>query len=57
MHHRYLSAATGSGTVDELSVFFSPKTIRAPSYLKEYQALHRFLAANGLDCQQDRAGP
>ena len=41
---------TGSGKVDELSVFFSPKTIRVPSYLKEYRDLHDFLAANGLDC-------
>lgn len=47
---------TSSGEVDELSIFFSPKTIRAPSYLKEYQALHAFLAVNGLACQQEPSG-
>jgi len=46
----------GDGKVDELSVFFSPKTIRAPSYLKKYQALHAYLAANGIDCQQEPCG-
>ena len=52
-----LVIGTGSGKVDELSVFFSPKTIRAPSYLSEYRALHAYLAANGLDCQQEPSGP
>jgi len=47
----------GSSKVDELSVFFSPKTIRVPSYLREYQSLHAYLAGNGLDCQQEPTGP
>jgi hypothetical protein len=48
---------TPGGKAEELSVFFSPKTIRAPSYLKEYQNLHAYLVANGWDCQQIPCGP
>jgi len=31
-----LAIRNGSGKVDELSIFFSPKTIRVTSYLNEY---------------------
>jgi hypothetical protein len=51
-----LAVRSAAGKVEELSVFFSPKIIRAPSYLKEYLALHAYLAANGLDCQQVPSG-
>jgi hypothetical protein len=47
---------TTAGKAEELSVFFSPKTIRAPSYLREYQNLHAYLAAHGIDCQQEPRG-
>jgi hypothetical protein len=52
-----LAIRAPSGKVEEISFFFSPKTIRAPSYLKEYEALHSYFAQNGLDCQQRPTGP
>jgi hypothetical protein len=38
--------------IDEISVFFSPKRIKAHSYLAEYKALHKFLTENGFEAEQ-----
>lgn len=37
----------------ELSLFFSPKIIRAPSYRELYQELKDFLASNGIEAEQE----
>lgn len=42
-----------SGKVDEISVFFSPKVIRKQEYLDEYLKLRAFLAAGGIEMQQE----
>lgn len=47
-----LCIKTSNGKIDELSVFFSPKRIKAHSYLAEYKALHKFLAENGFEAEQ-----
>lgn len=51
-----LAVRSAAGKVEEISFFFSPKTIRVQAYLTEYLALHAYLAANGLDCQQVPSG-
>ena len=51
-----LAVRSAAGAVEELSLFFSPKGIRVQAYLNEYLALHAYLAANGLDCQQVPSG-
>lgn len=38
--------------VSELSIFFSPKTVRVPSYLDMYEDLHQFLASAGMTPSQ-----
>jgi hypothetical protein len=48
-----LCIKTRSGKIDELSVFFSPKRIKAHIYLAEYKALHIFLAENGFEAEQE----
>ena len=40
------------GTIDEISMFFSPKTVKHPPYFTEYVALHRFLSSKGLEPAQ-----
>jgi hypothetical protein len=52
-----LAIRTGSGRVDEISLFFSPKVIKAPTYLRMYEELHEYLAANGMECSQRPIGP
>ena len=47
-----LCIKTSNRKIDELSVFFSPKRIKAHSYLAEYKALHKFLAENGFEAEQ-----
>ncbi len=42
-----------TGKVDEICLFFSPKTIKVTRYLDEYRALHRFLAEGGLEAAQE----
>jgi hypothetical protein len=41
-----------SGTVSELSVFFSPKAIRAPQYREEYQGLSDVFTSAGMKPSQ-----
>ena len=43
-----LCLLTRDGLVDELSLFFSPKTIRARTYRELYRALHQMLTDAGL---------
>jgi|GEM_PF-6796562 len=43
---------TPVGPVHEVSIFYSPKTIRAPSYLDEYTELKDFLAKGGISTSQ-----
>ena len=38
---------------DELSIFFSPKTIEWPAYLETYRELHGFLAEAGIVAAQE----
>jgi len=52
-----LCVKSAAGRIEEISVFFSPKIIKASSYLKIYQDLHGYLAQNGLDCIQQPTGP
>jgi hypothetical protein len=40
------------GRVEEISFFFSPKTVRVPAYRQLYQELGDYLAESGLDCTQ-----
>lgn len=47
-----LAIRDAAGTVEEISIFFSPIGIRVPAYLQQYRDLHAYLAANGLACQQ-----
>ena len=42
-----------SGEVSELSLFFSPKTVKVGAYRLRYQALREFFAAAGLNSAQD----
>jgi hypothetical protein len=49
----HLCIRTSNGKIDELSVFFSPKRIKIHSYLAEYKALHKFLAENGFESEQE----
>lgn len=41
-----------NGKIEEISLFFSPKTIRVRTYLGKYLALHRFLASASLEAAQ-----
>lgn len=41
------------GKVSELSLFFSPKIIRAHSYRKKYSDLKDFLASHGIEAEQE----
>jgi hypothetical protein len=47
-----LCLRTSSNTVDELSIFFSPKIVRVPAYLQVYQTLWGFLARHGMEAAQ-----
>lgn len=40
------------GTVSELSLFFSPKQIKAANYRKQYENLRGFFAENGIEAEQ-----
>jgi hypothetical protein len=42
----------GDSRVSELSLFFSPKIIRAPCYREEYENLKQFLSTNGIVAAQ-----
>lgn len=44
------------GRTSELSVFYSPKHIRAPAYLAEYKAVDDFLASAGVNTQGKPSG-
>jgi hypothetical protein len=48
-----LCIRTSRGKIDELSVFFSPKRIIFQPYLEEYKALHKFLAENAFEADQE----
>jgi len=39
--------------VSEISLFFSPKIIRSPSYRQEYENLKQFLSTNGIVAAQE----
>ncbi len=41
-----------SGMVDEISVFFSPKTIKIIKYHKNYMQLYDFLSEGGINAEQ-----
>ena len=41
------------GKVSETSLFFSPKIIRSAAYLRRYEALKAYLAANGIETEQE----
>ena len=41
-----------SGKVSELSLFFSPKIIKTPTYLKKYSDLRSFLIQHGIEADQ-----
>jgi hypothetical protein len=41
-----------NGTVSDFSLFFSPKIIKATTYLKKYTELKAFLATYGIDAEQ-----
>ena len=43
----------GESRVSEISLFFSPKIIRAPSYRQEYEKLKEFLSNNGIITAQE----
>ena len=45
-----------TGKIEELSIFFSPKTIRVPAYLEAYRELRAFLAEGGVEAYQEPAG-
>lgn len=45
-----LALRNQAGRVEEISFFFSPKTIKVPAYFQAYQELATYLAQNGLDC-------
>jgi hypothetical protein len=42
-----------SGRVQETSLFFSPRVIRAPSFRQRYEGLKAFLASYGIEAAQD----
>jgi hypothetical protein len=42
----------GSGQVSEDSLFFSPKVITAPPFLRRYRQLKEFLTQNGIEAAQ-----
>jgi hypothetical protein len=50
-----LMLRTSTDKVDELSLCFSPKTIKHEKYLEEYTALAEYLGSNGLVCAQQPA--
>lgn len=39
---------TSSGKIDEISVFFSPKVIKAKKYLEKYIEMRDYLSGMGL---------
>jgi hypothetical protein len=39
--------------ISELSLFFSPKIIRAPAFRKHYEKIKAFLASNGIEAEQE----
>jgi hypothetical protein len=43
----------GGGKVSELSLFFSPKIIRLPTYRNRYKELKAFLASQGIEAEQE----
>ena len=44
------------GRVSVLSLWWSPKRIKAPKFLEEYEQLHEFLKASGVEAEYEPNG-